>query len=93
MEGALLLQLVPLLLEHVQGLGHVELLQEVANEVVDHHISFQGFRHGLLDASFAAFVGFIGLLLLLLSPGLEDVEVVEVVVFLVHGLLDGQLMD
>ncbi len=50
-EGTLLLQLKPLLLEDVQGLRHSELLQEVPDEIVDHDLLFEyfGFSLGLVS--------------------------------------------
>jgi hypothetical protein len=38
MESALLLKLVPFLLEDVQRFSHLELLHEVPNEVIDDNI-------------------------------------------------------
>ena len=45
-EGTFLLELEPLLLEDVKGLGHRELLQEVADEVIDDHLLLQDLRLG-----------------------------------------------
>lgn len=43
-EGTFLLELEPLLLEDVKGLRHRELLQKVADEVIDHHLLLQDLR-------------------------------------------------
>ena len=45
MERSFLLELVPLLLEDVEGLGHFEFLHEISNEVVDHNISRKSLRN------------------------------------------------
>ena len=47
MESSFLLELVPLLLEDIQCLSHAELLQEVADKIVNNDISFHCLRLGL----------------------------------------------
>lgn len=51
-EGPFLLELVPLLLEHIQSFSHTKLLQEVPYEVINDDVALEHFRLGL---------GFIGL--------------------------------
>lgn len=47
LKDTFFLQLEPFMLKSVHGLGHLELSQEVANEIIDHHWLFLGF--GLLE--------------------------------------------
>ena len=42
MESTLLLKLMPLLLEDIEGLAHLEFLHKVPNEVVNNHILRDG---------------------------------------------------
>ncbi len=47
LEGALLLQLVPLLVEDAESLGHGELLEGVHNEVINDHLPLGDLGLGL----------------------------------------------
>ena len=81
-ESALLLKFVPLLVEDVESLVHLELLHEVADEIVNHDLLSNGLRVGLShsNTSLVAISHLLGYLTLL-SVGLESVEVVQILVF------------
>jgi hypothetical protein len=51
MESSLLLKFMPLLLEDIEGLAHLEFLKEVSNEIIDNHISFNYLRFRFLSES------------------------------------------
>ena len=77
-EGSLLLKLVPLLLEDIQGLGHLEFLHKVPNEVIDDDIPLESLGDLLhhLCASLGLCLG----LLLKFGFMFQGIEIVKVVV-------------
>lgn len=84
LKHALLLQLVPLVLEDVHGLGHFELGQEVADEVVDHNRMLGCLcGHSIRSHLRVPHGRLFELSVFKLSLGLERVEVIQILVVVV----------
>ena len=83
MEGALLLQLMPLLLEDVKGLAHFKLEHEVPDEVIDYHIPAESLGNCLgYLGSFAEATMLGGFLHLCFD--LKSIKVIQVVIVFLH---------
>lgn len=85
MEGSFFLKFMPLLMEYVHRFRHLELGQEVANEVIDYYILADRRRLWLLDEHPGLGCLFPRhLLLKLISFFLERGEVIQVIVILLN---------
>ena len=94
MEGTLLLQLMPFLLEDVERLFHRELKHEVPNKVVNDNVLLDSAGHSLSNASSTtgAVLGHLGGLAFL-SLRLERHEVVQIVVIVEGNRIVLQIGD
>lgn len=85
-EGAFLLEFMPLLLEDVECLRHGKLLQEVTNKIIDNNVSVERLWLNISNSSHLGASCLSSCHLLEISLGLQSCEIIKIIIIFSEGL-------